>query len=68
MNTRHERRIPHFGIDAILTVLFFLLALSSIISYFVWLDEYPRLFIYLGVAAAVVRVLSYLIRAFTNKK
>lgn len=67
MSTIDKGRIPQFNIDAILTLLFYMLALASIISYFVWLDSYPRLFLYLGVAAGVVRLVYYIMRFVRNK-
>lgn len=45
-----------------------MLAVASIISYFVWKEAYPQAFVYLGISAIVVRVIFYLYRFFVNKK
>lgn len=65
---REQRLIPRFGLGAMLTLAFYLLAVCSLISYFVWRDEYPMLFVYMGVAAIAVRIVYYLIRLFNSKK
>lgn len=68
MSQGNKGRIPHFGPEAILTLVFYMLAVSSIISYFVWKEAYPLAFVYLGISAIVVRVIFYLYRFFVNKK
>ncbi len=67
-NQHQQKLIPSFNAEAVLTLAFYLLAVCCLISYFVWQDEYPMLFIYLGVAAAVVRIAFYAFRFFRNKK
>ncbi len=68
MSSGNKGRIPHFGTEAILTLVFYMLAVTSVISYFVWRDEYPQSFVVLGIAAIVVRIAFYLYRFFVNKK
>lgn len=67
-NPRNQGLIPRFNTEALLTLSFYVLAVCCLISYFVWREEHPRLFIYLGVAAAVVRIAFYAFRFFRDKK
>lgn len=59
---RQERRIPQFNLEAVLTLIFYLLVLATFISYFVWGDRHRWAFLSCGVAALAVRAISYLIR------
>lgn len=59
---REERRIPHFSLDAILTLIFYLLVLATLVSYFVWGTEEKWIFMSCGISALAVRAISYLIR------
>lgn len=63
-----QRLIPRFSVSDLLTLLFYMLAVSSVISYFVWLEEYPKLFVWLGIAAGAVRIVYYILRFFTRNK
>ncbi len=59
--------LPKFDLDAVLKLLFYVLALLTIITYFIYKERYPTAFIYVGVSAIAVRVLHYII-IFLRKK
>ncbi len=58
---------PKFDLDAVLKLLFYLLALVTIITYFIYRERYPTAFIYVGFSAIAVRLFHYII-IFLRKK
>ncbi|MDY3089929.1 MAG: hypothetical protein SOW66_02245 [Porphyromonas sp.] len=52
----------HINIDLWLTIAFYLLALATLLSFFAFREEYPRLFVYFGCAAVGVRIVYYVKR------
>lgn len=67
MNRPSSRR-KQDRIDLALQLWFFILAIGSIVAFFVCRDTNPRLFQSLGLAAIVVRVLYYLKQLVFTKK
>lgn len=53
---------PRVSWELVLTLLFYLLALACLIAFFGFRAEYPRLFMYLGAGAVVVRLAYYVKR------
>lgn len=53
-------------IDLALVILFYLLALASLLTFYSYREEYPRLFMYIGCAAVAVRIIYYIKRYFLN--
>lgn len=51
-----------FDIELWLTIVFYLLALASLLAFFVVREEYPRLFMYLGCGAVAIRIIFYVKR------
>lgn len=51
-------------IDLALTVVFYVMAISSVLAYFRCREESPRLFIILGAIAIGVRILHYVKKFF----
>lgn len=51
--------------DLLLTIGFYLLAGASLMAFFGYREEYPRLFMYLGCAAVACRVVYY-VKRFIN--
>lgn len=49
-------------INLALTLAFYALILACLISFLGYRVEFPRLFVYLGIAAIVVRIIHYLKR------
>lgn len=60
MTINTERRQVNW--DLWLTILFYLFALASLIAFFAYREEMPRLFVYLGCTAVVCRVIYYIKR------
>lgn len=59
MNTSSSRPKKGDRIDFILQLWFFVLAIGSIVTFFVCRSTYPLLFQSLGMAAIVIRVIYY---------
>ncbi len=59
--------LPKFDLDAVLKLLFYLLALVTIISYFIYKERYPAAFMYVGFSAIAVRIIHYIIIFFRKK-
>lgn len=59
----HRGRAPRGGasLQTVLTLIFYVLALGSVVSYFAWPDQ-RYIFMTVGIAAIAVRVVSYLIK------
>lgn len=65
---KHKKlSLPKFDLDAILKLLFYILVLLTIITYFIYKDRSPSLFMYFGFSAIAVRIIHYLF-IFLRKK
>lgn len=51
-------------IDLILVIVFYVLAVASVVTFFWGRAESPRLFIYLGLGAVAVRIVYYVKKFF----
>lgn len=56
------------NLSFVLTLLFYCLAVACIVSYLSYREEYPRLFIYLGLTAAGFRIVYYVFRFIVLRK
>ncbi|MDY5858240.1 MAG: hypothetical protein SPK09_03315 [Porphyromonas sp.] len=50
------------NVELWLTIAFYLLALATLLSFFLVREDYPRLFVYFGCAAVGVRIIYYVKR------
>lgn len=60
--------LPKFDLEAIFTLLFYTLALFTILFFFIWREKCPQLFITTGFIAIFVRLLGYFILWRKKKK
>ncbi len=59
--------LPKFDLDATLKLLFYLLVLLTFITYIIYKDRQPMLFVYMGFSAIFVRLVHYIISFFRKR-
>lgn len=52
--------------ELLLTIGFYLFALASLVAFWGYREEYPRLFVYIGGVAVLLRIAYYIKRFFIN--
>ncbi|KGN74488.1 hypothetical protein HR11_00295 [Porphyromonas macacae] len=49
-------------LESLLTIIFYVLVVATLVTYFTWHRTYPAVFMTIGVTALVLRLLTYIIR------
>lgn len=61
-----KKRVKYAKIDGLLGVVFLLLVIATFVTYFMYKESHPYVFISIGIVAIALRVATYILRWVFN--
>lgn len=63
---KDKRNIVYSRVDTALSIMFFCMIALTVVSYFSWYTDNPKIFFISGYVAVGIRVVQYLLRWFVS--